>query len=172
MNGVGTSRIDTILMNPPAANLVNKAEQIYATALAFDHTPFKVTFNADKFDDECRTMDKPCKLEMPDTNKLTQKQRDEMESVNNKMYSDIWSRYDIPFEEAFAAKDLNKINTLWGQASEAFLWWICNQNTVKPQGIPTRGNLIPIRMQPVASKACSTTWINRSQFTNRLDDAM
>ena len=61
MTGVGTSRIDTIVTNPAAANLVKSVEQLYTTAQAFDHTPFKCIFNADKFADEYSIMDKPCR---------------------------------------------------------------------------------------------------------------
>ena len=94
MTGEGTSRIDTIIANPAAANLIKNVEQLYTSAKAFDHTPFKCTFNMDKFADEQRVMDKPCKLELPDHSKLTQKQRDEMERCNDQKYNDIWKAYD------------------------------------------------------------------------------
>ena len=84
MTGEGTSRIDTIITNPAAANMVDDIDQIYGTALAFDHTPFKVSFSAERFMDEQLVTDKPCKLEMPDHSKLSQKQRAELNVAHGK----------------------------------------------------------------------------------------
>ena len=115
-------------------------------------------------------VEQPCKLELPDISGMPLQQRAKFEEHNGIKFREFWAKCDTLFENAYDDKDLDKINEVWGQAAGAFLWWLCYASTPKPNNLPIRRNLLPVFMQNVASKACATTWICRSAFTNKVDD--
>ena len=90
MAGEGTSRIDTILANSAAAQLIAKVEQLYTSALAFDHTPILCTLNVEAFYDTINTIAKPAFLELPDLKGLSRKQRSDYDKHNSATYNRIW----------------------------------------------------------------------------------
>ena len=58
------------------------------------------------------------------------------------------------------------------RCAEEFLWWLCNNNRDIPKDKPRRGTILPTIPIAAQSKACSVTWVCRSAFTNKLDDAL
>ena len=94
MSGFGTSRIDTVLANPTAANLFDLVEQLYTSAKAFDHTPIECSLSCNRFHEQILVAEQPAKLDLPDTSGLSQKQRSEYSQHNNDKFKNIWKTYE------------------------------------------------------------------------------
>ena len=124
MTGEGTSRIDTILANSAAAQLIAKLEQLYTSALAFDHIPILCTLNVEAFNDTINSIAKPALLEHPDLKGLSQKQRCDYEKHNSTVFKRIWSKYDDDFQNAAKINDHEAVHRIWCNAAEEFLWWL------------------------------------------------
>ena len=88
---------------------------------------------------------------------MSNKQKKEVDIVNEKKYAEIWEDFDYDFQEALNNESIDEAHEVWCRAAETFLWWLSNGNTKLPGNKPRRGLTLPTKFIAVANKLCSRT---------------
>ena len=75
MEGTGITRIDTVLVNPAAADTIHRIYDDYIEGASFDHVPLHLLLNVSAFHDEADTLVQPTRIIVRTLTGMTTKQR-------------------------------------------------------------------------------------------------
>lgn len=148
MSGVGTTRIDAILANQPAACMVHHISYNWEDGAGFDRVPIQVTLNMEALHVTMLTAAKSRPTNIADIKAHKWQPTDK-----HALYSRIWNKFKGRFEQAIEDKSPQQAHTVWCEALEEYLTQLQTPAARTPhfRKYPPKGQTMPLVSTTVAT---------------------
>ena len=169
MEGTGITRIDTVLVNPAAADTIHKIYYDYIEGASFDHVPLHLLLNVSAFQDEADTIVQPTRITVRTLTGMTTKQRLETLRREAKIFERTWARHSDTYQTELRQGNIDGAHRTWCAACEEFLWELQGKDDGLPTGKPRRGQVMPTEKRCVVDTLCNATRLARNGYADKVD---
>jgi len=148
MTGSGKTRIDYVFANEIAIRIIKNFEYLFDQTHGYDHLPIRITLDIEAFMQILTVLGKPNPV-----NINAYDPKIHTPEIKAEIWSCIWQDKELRFEDAIAAKNVDKVHTIWCEALEEFLHTLLPTEQNRHKDVKySRGHLQSLKEESLTNK--------------------